>query len=305
MVSQYDHTSKVDNTRDDAMTTAPRSNWGRWGPDDQRGTANLLTPERVLAACARPRVGTVYQLGIELRRGAPVGGERISPMHFMTHDGGDFAALGRDDWGTADDYLITATQGTTHVDGLAHVWSGGRLYNGYPFTEVRSSGAAKLGLEHLGGLLASVHLFDLTDLCGPDAPEITPALLDERFAERETVPGAGDAILFRTGWMEEALTGNDPDPSRYPVAALALGEWIADHDIAIVGADNIAVEAIGRRGVLPPLHKILVRDLGVTMIELLHLAEPAADGVEEGMLVVAPLRIARGVGSPANPLLIA
>ena len=60
-----------------------------------------------------------------------------------------------------------------------------------------------------------------------------------------------------------------------------------------------------RRGVLPPLHKILVRDLGVTMMELLHLREPAEDGVETGMLVVAPLRISRGVGSPVNPLLVA
>ena len=51
----------------------------------------------------------------------------------------------------------------------------------------------------------------------------------------------------------------------------SMAEWFADHDIAIVGADNIAVEATGRRGVLPPLHKSLVRDLGVTMMELLNL----------------------------------
>ena len=73
----------------------------------------------------------------------------------------------------------------------------------------------------------------------------------------------------------------------------------------IIGADNIAVEATGRRGVLPPLHKILVRDLGVTLIELLHLRSPGEDGVESGMLVIAPLRISRGVGSPVNPLLVA
>ena len=282
-----------------------RLNWGRWGPDDQRGTANLLTPERVLSALRQPRSGRVYQLGMELRRGAPVGGDRIAPMHFMTHDGGDFAALGRDDWGTADDYLMTATQGTTHVDGLAHVWSGGKLYNGYPFTEVRSSGAAKLGLEHLGGLVAAVHLLDFTHLCGPAAPEITGDRVDAVFAERGTAPEAGDAILFRTGWVEAALAHGEPDPDQFPVVALSMGQWFADHDIAIVGADNIAVEAIGRRGVLPPLHKILVRDLGVTMLELLHLAEPAADAVPGGLLVVAPLRISRGVGSPANPLLVA
>ena len=285
---------------------SPRdSNWGRWGADDERGAVNLLTPEKVMDACRRPQSGRVYQLGIDLKRGAPVGGNRISPLHFMTQDGGDFAALDRHDWGTADDYMVLATQGTTHVDGLAHVWSGGQLYNGFPFTEVRSSGAGRLGLEKLGGMVTTVHLFDVSQLQGEDPPEITPEMVEQMFSSRATRPEPGDALLFRTGWMETALEGGDVDDGRFPVVALGMGEWIADHDIAIVGADNIAVEATGRRGVLPPLHKILVRDLGVTMMELLHLREPAEDGVESGMLVVAPLRISRGVGSPVNPLLVA
>ena len=146
-----------------AVSTAHRTtNWGRWGEDDERGAANLLTPDVVLAALRRPATGRVYELGIELRRDAPVGGNRIAPLHFMTQDGGDFAALDRHDWGTADDYMVLATQGTTHVDGLAHVWSGGPLYNGFPYTEVRSSGAGRLGLEKLGGLVAAAHLLDFT-----------------------------------------------------------------------------------------------------------------------------------------------
>jgi kynurenine formamidase len=280
------------------------SNWGRWGEEDERGTANLLTAASVLQACRRPKTGRVYELGIELRRDAPVGGNRIAPLHFMTQDGGDFAALDRHDWGTADDYMVLATQGTTHVDGLAHVWSGGHLYNGFPFTEVRSSGTARLGLEKLGGLVAAAHLLDFTHLRGDDAPDITATLVDAVFAERGARPQPGDAVLFRTGWMEEALR-SAPDESTFPVVSPSMAEWFADHDIAIVGADNIAVEATGRRGVLPPLHKSLVRDLGVTMMELLNLQLPGDDGVDGGLLVVAPLRISRGVGSPVNPLLIA
>jgi kynurenine formamidase len=286
-----------------AVTTDRGRNWGRWGDDDERGAVNLLTPDAVLAACARPRSGRVYDLGIELRRDAPVGGNRIPPLHFMTQDGGDFAALGRLDWGTADDYLVLATQGTTHVDGLAHVWSGGALYNGFPFTEVRSSGAGRLGLEKLGGLVASAHLLDFTHLRGEDEAEITAELVDDLFSARGTTPSPGDALLFRTGWMDEALQAT-PAAGSFPVVAPSMGEWLADHDIAIVGADNIAVEATGRRGVLPPLHKVLVRDLGVTMIELLDLRLPGEDHVQDGLLVVAPLRISRGVGSPVNPLLI-
>ena len=199
--------------------------------------------------------------------------------------------------------MVLATQGTTHVDGLAHVWSGGSLYNGFPFTEVRSSGAGRLGLEKLGGLVATAHLLDFSDLCGNDAPEITSDLVEAVFAARSTSPSAGDALLFRTGWMDEALHST-PTEGTFPVVAASMGAWLGDHDIAIVGADNIAVEATGRRGVLPPLHKVLVRDLGVTMLELLDLRRPGEDKVQTGLLVVAPLRISRGVGSPVNPLLI-
>jgi kynurenine formamidase len=245
----------------------------------------------------------VYELGLELKRDAPVGGDRIAPLHFMTHDGGDFAALNRTDWGTADDYIVLATQGTSHLDGLGHMWSGGKLYNDFPFTEVRSSGAQRLGVEKLGGLVASVHFLDFTHLCDTDDLDITSELVDDVFAARGVTPQPGDAMLFRTGWMDDALRGAT-DERKYPVVAESMGPWFAAQDISIIGADNIAVEATGRRGVLPPLHKVLVRDLGVTLLEMLDLRLPGEDGVTEGLLVVAPLKISRGVGSPANPLLI-
>lgn len=285
------------------VAAAP-SNWGRWGSADERGAVNLLTPDKVLAACATPSSGQVFELGIEVRKGAPVSADRVSPMHFMTHDGGDFAALGRDDWGTADDYLMLNTQGTTHLDGLAHMWSGGQLYNGFSYREVRSSGASKLGVEKLGGLLTTAHLLDFADRAGEHDTEITVADLDACFEAAGDEPEPGDALLIRTGWMEAALDGQLADRG-FAVLSPDVAQWIADHDICIVGADNIAVEATGRRGVLPPLHKILVRDLGVTLVEMLSLRAPAEAGVRTGLLVIAPLRISRGVGSPVNPLLIA
>ena len=52
------------------------SNWGRWGSDDEQGTKNLLTASAVLRACTVPTQGRVYNLGIELRRGAPFAGVR-------------------------------------------------------------------------------------------------------------------------------------------------------------------------------------------------------------------------------------
>lgn len=291
-----------DNPRDPESDDS-RGNWGRWGKDDERGAVNLITGDRVLAACARPAQGQVYELGIELRRDSPVGGERSAPMHFMVHDGGDFAALGRDDWGTADDYVSLYTQGTTHIDGLGHMWSGGKLYNGFSYREVRSSGAGRLGVEKLGGIVTTAHVLDFSDRAAEADSEITVSDIDDYFTRTDKQPAPGDALLFRTGWMEAALD-RDLDGRGFAVVAPEVGAWIGEHDIAVVGADNIAVEATGRRGVLPPLHQHLVCDLGVTLIEMLNLTSPGAAGVTEGMLVIAPLRISRGVGSPVNPLLI-
>jgi kynurenine formamidase len=281
---------------------AEPSNWGRWGADDERGAANLLTPETVLAACAAPTAGRVYNLGIEVRQGAPVAGRRTSPVHLMSSDGGDYAALGREDWGTADDYLFLASGGTTHIDALSHVWSGGTLYNGFPYTEVRSSGAARCGIEKTGGLVTRALLLDLTS--GPDDASLTGADIEALLRDRGLEARPGDALLFRTGWMEAALAG-ELDGRSFPVVDPEAAGWLAERDVALVGADNPAVEATGVRGVLPPLHRVLIRDLGVYIVEMLDLRAPAADGVTSGLLVVAPLLVSRGVNSPVNPLLIA
>ena len=278
------------------------SNWGRWGADDERGAANLLTPETVLAACAAASSGRVYNLGIEVKQGAPVAGRRTSPVHLMSSDGGDYAALGREDWGTADDYLFLASGGTTHIDALSHVWAGGTLYNGFSYREVRSSGAARCGIEKTGGLVTRALLLDLTGHA--DGASLTGADIDAYLRERGIEPRSGDALLFRTGWMEAALA-DELDGRSFPVVDPDAAGWLAEHDIALVGADNPAVEATGRRGVLPPLHRVLIRDLGVYIMEMLDLRRPAADGVASGLLVVAPLLVSRGVNSAVNPLLIA
>jgi kynurenine formamidase len=281
------------------------SNWGRWGDDDQRGTANLLTEDIVLRGLAAARRGAVYQLGLDIKKGMPLGGPRSEPLHLMAIDGGDFAALGRDDWGAADDYVMLATGGTTHIDGLSHMWFDGSMYNGHDYRTVRSSGAGKLGVEHIGGIVTRAHLLDFvsTPPAGDDGVIETADV--ERYVDTHSIEVApGDALLFRTGWIDAALTGAS-DGDRCPTVGADVGRFIADNDIVLIGADNIAVEREPGASTDLPLHKIVLRDLGGYLVELMDLRAPAADGVTTGTLVIAPLRISRGVNSPINPLLIA
>jgi hypothetical protein len=48
-----------------------------WGPDDQRGAANRITPQKVLSAAALITAGKIYQLGRQYDHGMPLLGKRV------------------------------------------------------------------------------------------------------------------------------------------------------------------------------------------------------------------------------------
>lgn len=291
----------------------PGNNWGRWGETDERGSANFATPERLAKAAALVRKGRVYSLALTLRaRGLPVNPQRGLPVHLMSLDGGDFAAGFEIEGGfcTADDFLAMYTQTGTHLDGLAHVWYGDRLYNGFPANSVRSDGAAKLGIEKVGYLAGRGVLLDLAKHQGVPhlGPEqvITPDDLDRCAKHQATEVREGDIVLVRTGWLE---TYDDERPGEFwrsnPGLGIAAGEWLGDRKIAAIGVDNFAVEVHpSETGKIGPVHMRLIRDFGCHLMELVVLSELSRDEVHEFLFVVAPLPISGGTGSPVNPLAI-
>src|SRR5690349_2639971 len=153
-------------------------NWGRWGAEDERGALNLLTPDVVLAAAGAVREGRMLSLSLPIRgatsspapttvphlRGRPL------PQHFMSVDGGDYAAGARAIGAglkMCDDALIVTPHGTTtHMDALSHMWSGDELYNGHPAGRVRSYGATRCGIDKAGPVVARGVLFDIARLRG-------------------------------------------------------------------------------------------------------------------------------------------
>jgi kynurenine formamidase len=294
------------------------SNWNRWGPDDQRGAANLITPEVLLEALRVARTGEVVSLADEIRRDrVPVAPVRSPATHLMALDGGDFAAgyqLGETNHGVADDYLFMACQGTTHVDGLGHLWYDDQLYNGFPAGRVRSYGATRLGIEKLGHLIGRGVFLDVPALLGvehlDDVHVITPDELERCLARTGTEIRSGDVVVIRTGWRRVF----DTDPDRYFATSPGIGidaaRWLVARDIAGVAADNISVEVqtphdrFEGGSAAPECHKLLIRDHGIYMMELLNLEELAVRAPGEFLYIAAPLKIKGGVGSPLNPLAV-
>src|SRR5947209_6638880 len=73
-------------------------NWGTWGQDDQVGSANYITPDKVAAAARLVRRGKVFSLALPLDSEGPMTGSlgRINPVHVMLQDGGDIVSGAQD-----------------------------------------------------------------------------------------------------------------------------------------------------------------------------------------------------------------
>jgi kynurenine formamidase len=295
--------------------SAPRpGNWGRWGDDDQRGALNHLSEVTTLAAARLVRRGKVYPLGLEIssRRSYALP-QRATTQHFMTLDGGDYAAGVRMRGGAqyAEDQVLLPTHASSHIDALSHFWAEGRLYNDHPADRVRSYGATRCGIEHVGAIVTRGVLLDVAGAHGaehlPPGHVVTHAELEACAARHDVEIGAGDCILLHTGWQQ--ILDRDPDTyhASSPGIGMAAARWLAERDVCAVASDTIVVEVRhdGRYdggAEAPVVHPFLLRDHGIYLLELLRLDELAADGVGPCMFVAAPLRLVGGTASPVNPI---
>jgi len=284
--------------------------WGRWGDSDERGALNRLSAESMLRGIATVRAGVALSLGIPIAADGPVAGLRRPPQHFMTRDGGDYAAglEERPGFGFADDYLLIACHGTTHLDALSHIWRDGLMWNGFPASSVTSRGASRCGIEKTGPIVTRAVFVDLVpdgEPGLPDGHEIALPELQAALARGQTWLTSGDALLVRTGWLNRWRLG-EATTSVWPGLDGACGSWLDDQGVVLVGADNMAVECYPSSdpGCDTPLHVSLIRDSGVYLMELCDLEDLARTGRTEFLLIVSPLPIVGGVGSPVAPVAV-
>lgn len=135
---------------------------------------------------------------------------------------------------------------------------------------------------------------------------ITAADLQQCAARQGTEIRRGDIVLFRTGWQQVFRDqGSGAFFQSEPGIGLNAAHFLADLGVAAVGSDNYGVEVVPTENAEPsPVHRLLIRDYGVYLMELLNLDQLAADRCFEFMFVAAPLKITGGTGSPINPLAI-
>jgi len=301
----------------------PHHNWGRFGGLDQLGTANHLTPERVVAAAALVRTGKRFSLALPIGPPTP-GGYRAEPLHFYKFAAGDGvlgSGLGGARYQGSDDYVVMALQASTQLDGFGHIGADHTLYNGYWAGLVTAAGGARrLGVHHLArhGIVGRAVLLDIArhlgvEHCEPGFP-VGPDELDGAARAQGVDVHAGDIVLVRTGhlgWKSVLPAGAPEAASRSePGISTRAIPWLHDRDAAMIATDTAACS------VVPPepgdefltWHVAALRDLGLLVGELFDLdelaADCAADGQWEGLFVAAPMPIVGASGSPLNPIVV-
>lgn len=294
------------------------SNWGRWGADDERGTTNLITPERIVEAAGLIREGKVFDLGIPFGPDGPQSGAggRINPILLVSETGQDQQQF-PGAFHYADDYVFMPLQAASQWDAIAHVHYDGKLYNGFPADSVSPHGARHCSIEKQGkGITGRGVLLDVARHRNVPWMQIGEAIQPDeldRVAEAQGVEiRSGDILLIRTGWWKKFVVERDRAAwmQGEPGIGIACCEWLSKHEIAAVCCDNIAVEVLPGEveGEVLPVHMVLLRDMGMTLGEILDfeaLAEDcASDGVYEFFFCGPPIKFQRALGSPINPLAI-
>jgi kynurenine formamidase len=302
-------------------------NWGKWGPDDQVGTLNYITPQKVVEAARLVRRGKIISLALPFDSNGPQTGRfgRVNPIHQMVATGTDHVAGTQQltgfetapyGWGYADDMITMYLQTGTQWDGLSHIFHHGKMWNGYDARLVSSRGASRNGIETMKDKVVTRGvLLDIARLKGVESLREGEAVyaedLDAAAAKVGVSIGEGDIVLIRTGDMGRRLReGNWGSYSAgdAPGLSFTAAPWIAEKRVAGIASDTWGVEVRPNelRDSFQPLHLVIVVNMGLLVGEIFYLEDLARDCAEDGvyqfMFVAPPLPITGAVGSPINPL---
>jgi kynurenine formamidase len=252
---------------------------------------------------------TSYDLGRPLETGMPQSADH--PQFRMTLGRRHGDLMRADGSSGSNEVLITGCHVGTHIDALAHISFKGRLHGGIDAREAERGGRFwQLGAETIPPLVRRAILLDVASTAGhphwPGDEEIGPDILDATLAATGLEPQPGDVILIRTGWgaLWHDRLAFEGDSTGTPGPGPEAAAWLAGHRPVAVGSDTIAFERLAPaaqpRGL--PVHKILIVDHGIHLIEKLNLEDVAAAGLTEFLFIASGLAVVGATGAPVRPL---
>ena len=289
-----------------------------WGPDDQLGALNHLSPEGSAAILARVDGTRSYDLSIDYFVGMPSFQAAGDPGYqlFMSHTPAGTVVDNLNGAGEAGnrhvcysgDVVFMYTHTGTHIDSLSHFGVDGHIYNGFSVDDnLGSRGWTKGGAEVIPPIITRGVLIDVAKShqvdCLPDSYAITVEDCQKVLADAGVTLQPGDVAMVRTGRM-----GYWPDGSKVlgnpPGLSLEAAKWLTSQGISAIAADQECVE-VGpsqHEDNWLPGHCHFLAEAGVPMIELVNLEDLSRDGVNEFCLIAAPIRLRGASGAPLRPI---
>jgi kynurenine formamidase len=298
------------------LSTAPafaQADWckSKWGPNDEIGAANLLTPELAREAAKLVKTGKTYRLGVETNANTPAYATRTWALLIQQPSQAGGGTLGPTKTTYNDDIYMGYVAVGSQIDGLGHIGIDDVYYNCFKGAQfAQPDGLKKLGVEKLPPIVTRGVMLDMTAYFGqamlPEGTVFNRKEIDEQAKRQGVEIRKGDVVLFHTGWQVLA----DKDKKRFLGGEPGLGkegaEYLASKQVVAVGADTWALEVIPfEKGVgVFEIHQILLTRNGIFILENMDTSELAKDKAYEFMFNLGPSRITGGVQAIINPVAI-
>jgi kynurenine formamidase len=292
--------------------TANAQDWtkSKWGPNDEIGSANYMTPELVVKAASLVKTGKTYALGIPVDTKTPAYPPRTFKITIVQPGQAGSPGLGPNKATYNDDIIDTWVGIGSQIDGLGHLGIEHVYYNGNKLADFADpNGLKKLGIEKIPPIVTRGVLLDMAAYYNTDVVKEGTAFnvkeIEEVAKKQNVEIRQGDVVIFHTGWL--SLIGKDD--KRYSAGEPGLGvegaKYLTGKGVVAIGADTWGLEVLPfeSKNVFD-VHQILLAMNGTYILENMDTAELAKDKGYEFLFVLGQPRWRGGVQSMINPIAI-
>lgn len=291
--------------------------------NDEIGLIHTKGPQDIVSALSLVSQGTVYDLDSGRWPGMPL--FPAHPPFILTsyrsphgwrnqHDFDEWLGKNPVNMGLNTEIMIGTAHTGTHIDALSHItcgddshWHGGYAEADYlgdfgPLTAEASSIAPFI----CRGVLIDIAAYKGVDILPGQAhinvEDVEGALERQGIEVRE-----GDAVLFRTGYMQVWDTDAERQAQHYGSGIdHDVAVWLGERGVVLAGGDTESLER--NPSADPdnphPVHIELLIKRGIHILELVHVEQLARDGVHEFLFICLPLRIRGATGSMVRPVAV-